>query len=142
MLYEVITEEYYVHRIGRTGRAGRTGRSFTFVSGRKQLYALKDIMKYTNSKISLMAIPSLNDVEAIKINNFVKQVKNVLEEGELDRYVKVVEQLMDSDYTSVDIAAALTKLLMSNDKSEEEEDSFEREDFENTGAEPGMVRLV
>src|SRR3712207_6633977 len=55
-------EEYYVHRIGRTGRAGRDGIAFSFVFGR-DMRKLKDIERYTKSKIMKHSIPTVNDVE-------------------------------------------------------------------------------
>lgn len=50
-------EEYYVHRIGRTGRAGKDGIAFTFVTGRREYFELRNIMNYTKSKIELKSIP-------------------------------------------------------------------------------------
>ncbi|OPJ55135.1 DEAD/DEAH box helicase [Alkalithermobacter paradoxus] len=131
-------EEYYVHRIGRTGRAGKTGRAFTFIVGR-DIYKLKDIQKYTKTKVKIHEIPSMSDVEEIKTNLFLEKVKNVVEEGHLTKYVNWIERLLDEEYTSLDIAAALLKLSMGED-SVKDEVKIE-DDFENTGAEPGMVRL-
>ena len=58
-------DEYYVHRIGRTGRAGREGCAFTLVTG-KEIYKLKDIMRYCKTKIKARQIPSINDVSSVK----------------------------------------------------------------------------
>ena len=74
-------DEYYVHRIGRTGRAGRTGRSFTFVKG-KEVYKLKDIMRYCKTNIYAMPVPSLNDVNQIKIEKLMDKIGNVIEEDD------------------------------------------------------------
>ncbi len=62
-------EEAYVHRIGRTGRAGKSGKAFSFVSGR-DIYKLKDIMRFTNAKIKLAAVPSSEDVAEMQ-NQFI-----------------------------------------------------------------------
>ena len=132
-------EEYYVHRIGRTGRAGRTGKSFTFITGRKQLRELEDIQSFTNSKVKFMKVPSGSDVEETKNNKFAEQIREILDEGGLEKHMKVVDRLMEEDYSSVDIAAALVKLAMGS--SEEQSDDYKESDFENSGAEPGMVRL-
>lgn len=130
-------EEYYVHRIGRTGRAGREGQAFTFISGRKQLYALRDIQRYTKTKIKRDNVPSVSDVEEIKINKFKDQLRELIEQGNLEKYISVVDSLMEEDYTSTDIAAALIKQAI----QEKEEVSESVEDYGDTGAEPGMVRL-
>ena len=58
-------EEYYVHRIGRTGRAGKTGKAYTFVTGREH-WKLRDIQKYTKTKITQRNLPSLADVEEVR----------------------------------------------------------------------------
>ena len=44
------TEEFYVHRIGRTARAGKKGVSYTFLT-KPYAYRLKDYEKYTGEKI-------------------------------------------------------------------------------------------
>ena len=132
-------EEYYVHRIGRTGRAGREGRAFTFVSGKREIYTLRNIQLYTNTKINLSRIPSVSDVEERKIIKFTEDIKEILNNGELNRYIKIVERLMEDEYTSVDIAAALIKHALTNENQElREEDEFE---FGDTGGKDGMDRL-
>ena len=133
-------EEYYVHRIGRTARAGRSGRAFTFVSGKKQLFALKDLQKYTKSTITPHAIPSVKDMQESKINRFVGEVKEVLEAKAFEQYTEVIDRLMHEDYTSVDIAAALASILLKTDKPAV--DDQDAEDYlEDASGEPGMTRL-
>ncbi len=127
-------DEYYVHRIGRTARAGRKGRSFTFVSG-KEIYQLRDIQKFTKTKIEQHKIPSLRDVEEIKTDIFLEKLKTVMNNEDLNRYTHIVERLMEEDYTSVETAAALLKIIMSK------ENDAESSDFTDTGASPGMVRF-
>ncbi|SMB92304.1 ATP-dependent RNA helicase DeaD [Desulfonispora thiosulfatigenes DSM 11270] len=128
--------EYYVHRIGRTGRAGRTGKAITFIIG-KEIYKLRDIQKYTKTKIIRQPIPLQSDLEEIKTNLFLEKVKNVMKEGKLGKYSRIVEELAeeDDDHTILDVAAALLKMNISDDQS------IDDEEFENTGASSGMVRL-
>ncbi|CCJ33401.1 DEAD/DEAH box helicase [Caloramator australicus] len=129
-------EEYYVHRIGRTGRAGREGKAFTFVSG-KDIYKLRDIQRYTKTKIKLQKIPTLHDVEESRTSKIIDRIKESINEGNLEKYSDIIERIIDDEYTSLDVAAALLKIVMSEDKRYDEiEDAFE-----GTGAEPGMVRL-
>lgn len=119
-------EEYYVHRIGRTGRAGRAGKSYTFVSGR-EIYKLKDIQRYTKTTILPQKPPSMADVEESKINGISDRIKGIIAEGHLKRYVDYIEKLIEDtnstneedDYiTSLDIAAALLKLVSGNTEIE------------------------
>ena len=135
-------DEYYVHRIGRTGRAGRTGRSFTFVKG-KEVYKLKDIMRYCKTKILAMPVPSLNDVNQMKMEKVMDKVASIIEEEDLTTMINMIEEQVNAaDYTAMDIAAAFLKMYLGQNEVNEEESSGNGDfDFENTGAEEGMVRL-
>lgn len=109
-------EEYYVHRIGRTGRAGKSGRAFTFVSS-KQRYWMRQIQKHTKATIMPHPIPSLDDVEDMKFVNYSEKIAAVLQAGKLDSYSKRIEALMEqADYSTIDIAAALLKLVTATPK--------------------------
>lgn len=131
-------EEYYVHRIGRTGRAGREGRAYSFIYG-KEIRKLKDIERYTKTKIKREEIPSVDDVEEVKVGVFLDKIKSVIDEGQLGKYVEYIDRLLDEDYVSIDIAAALFKIANREDKKPEQLEVAA--DMENTGAESGMVRL-
>lgn len=134
-------DEYYVHRIGRTGRAGRGGKSFTFVSG-KELYKLKEIQRYCKTKIYAQKVPSLNDVANTKMENILEKVDSVIERENLSLMLNAIEEKINaSEYTTMDMAAALLKMYMGmvQEDPQEEEEVL---DFGDTGAEePGMVRL-
>jgi ATP-dependent RNA helicase DeaD len=58
-------EEYYVHRVGRTARAGRAGQAFTFTVG-KEIYKMRDIERFTRSKVIRKPVPKAEDVEEKK----------------------------------------------------------------------------
>ncbi|MBV1768583.1 MAG: hypothetical protein KUA29_09895, partial [Methanobacterium sp.] len=102
--------EYYVHRIGRTGRAGKKGRSFTFVSG-KEIYKLRDIQRYTKTKIKQERIPSVGDIEKIKIDLVLEKIKNSIQNDNLDTHIHTVEGLIEIGFNSLDISAALLKII-------------------------------
>lgn len=111
-------DEYYVHRIGRTGRAGREGIAFSFVVG-KEVYKLRDIQRYCKTKIVPQAIPSLNDVTTIKVDKILTDVAETINDNDLSEMVNIIEKkLLEEDYTSLDLAAALLKMIM----GEENED--------------------
>ncbi len=150
--------EYYVHRIGRTGRAGRAGKSVTFVAPR-EIYKLRDIQRYAKIKIAKTPIPSLDDVAEMKQQLFLDKVRDVMQSGDLDRYLPLVEQLLESEpdseqeVTSIEVAAALLKMHLESGKSAANENiaelspsapvetEMEAGTYENCGAEPGMVRF-
>ena len=107
--------EYYVHRIGRTGRAGKEGRSFTFVCGRGQIRDLNEIQNFIKTKIVLKPVPSSDEVMEVRTRQFSDMVKSAIEQGDLERYNPIIDGLLD-DYTSIEITAALIKMLMNKDK--------------------------
>ena len=132
-------DEYYVHRIGRTGRAGREGRAFTLVVGR-EVFKLRDIQKYCKTKIKLQPIPSINDVTAVKAEKTLDKVKNIIETEDLTKMVDLIEsKINENGFTALDIASAFLKMVMGDDSSKDED--RDSEDFGDTGAEAGMVRL-
>ncbi len=105
-------DEYYVHRIGRTGRAGREGIAFSFVVGR-EVYKLRDIQRYCKTKIIPQAVPSLDDITEIKAEKILDQAKSVLEDMDLSAMTHILEKkLLEEDYTSLELAAALLKMSM------------------------------
>ncbi|WP_292471383.1 DEAD/DEAH box helicase [Methanolobus sp.] len=108
-------EESYVHRIGRTGRAGRSGIAFTFVTP-KEIYKIKSIQKYTKTKIKNQKVPTRGDAEDFKANMLAKKVKETIDEGHLGKYMHWVEKMSDEDYSSMDIAAGLVKIMLSGKK--------------------------
>jgi len=109
-------EEYYVHRIGRTARAGRAGQAFTFAVGR-DFNKIKDIERYTKTKIIRQTIPSAKDVEEVRMNSMMEDIKKVLDsEEDMARYTHIVEKLLSEDYTSVEIASGLLKMVMGKEE--------------------------
>ena len=119
-------EEYYVHRIGRTGRAGRTGKAFTFVVGR-EIYKLRDIMRYTKAQIKLIKPPTLIDVEENKMAQLLEDVKAGVRKGHFAKYEKYIEKIMedlnatdveDEIVSTLDVASALMKMFAESNSKE------------------------
>lgn len=104
-------DEDYIHRIGRTGRAGKTGTAFTFIVG-KQIYNLKRIERANGVKIIRQLIPTMDELEATRINTYSSKIEKIIEAGHLSKYINQVELLMGDEYTSLDISAALLKLIL------------------------------
>jgi ATP-dependent RNA helicase DeaD len=116
--YDIPTDdEYYVHRIGRTARAGKAGRAFTFVIG-KEVYRIRQIQQFTKTNIIAQRIPSVSDVEEIRTNILLENVKNIVDAGHLGEYSNLIEKLIQEEYTSLDAAAALLKILIDKESKE------------------------
>ncbi|GGK81359.1 DEAD/DEAH box helicase [Rufibacter glacialis] len=111
-------DESYVHRIGRTGRAGKSGKAFSFVAGR-DLYKLRDIERFTKAKIIRQNVPTYEDVAEVRTTLVLDQVKEVIAKGGLSKHILKIERLVDQDLTTMDIAAALLKMVMKDSKAKE-----------------------
>jgi ATP-dependent RNA helicase DeaD len=111
-------DEYYLHRIGRTARAGKGGQAFTFVTGR-EVYRIRQIQQFTKTKIIPQKVPSVSDVEDIRTNLLLEKVKGTVDAGHLGEYSNLVEKLTQEDYTTLEVAAALLKMVMGEGSAKE-----------------------
>ena len=103
--------EGYVHRIGRTGRMGKKGEAIMFVAPREKrlLYAIE---KATRQKIELMKLPTTADINDKRIERFKDSITQALGTDDLEQYAQIIDQYrMESNVPSLEIAAALAKLL-------------------------------
>ncbi len=141
-------EEYYVHRIGRTGRAGKAGKAYSFIVGR-EIYELRDIQRYTKSHIKLIKPPSLLDVEENKMGGIMKKIRELIAEGHYSNYTGYIERMLEDEnnsnaeenyITTLDVAAALLKMVAGNNTAPQQDKSEEAIEEDN-GAEEGMVRF-
>ena len=138
-------DEYYVHRIGRTGRANKKGVSYTFATA-KDMYKLREIMRYTKSTIHRIDAPTAADVMDSKVNSLLQKIRESVEKDNLTKFANYIKQMVDEDdtneLTTVDVAAAFLKLALGAD---EEKAAVATESFtqvsKETGAEHGMARL-
>jgi ATP-dependent RNA helicase DeaD len=79
-------------------------------------------------------------VTAVKADKILEKLASIIETEDLTKMMNIIEEKVnDADYTSLDIAAAFLKLMMGDDGTKEEDKTLE--DFGDTGAEAGMVRL-
>ena len=107
-------EEYYVHRIGRTARAGKSGRAFTFVAGR-ELGKLAEIQRFAKTRIRRQRLPSVDDVDQMRNGAVLDKVRQVMEAEAGEKYTAMVETLTGDDHSSLEVAAALLKMIMEKD---------------------------
>ena len=112
-------DEYYVHRIGRTARAGKAGRAFTFVAGR-EIYKLREVEKYAHTRIKRELYPFPGPGRGKRSIAVLEKVKDRIEEGNLDRYAQLIESLVEEEYSTLDVAAALLKMTLGTEGKEAE----------------------
>jgi ATP-dependent RNA helicase DeaD len=112
-----LDEEYYVHRIGRTGRAGKTGKAFTLVVGPER-NRLREIMNYTKVKIDKGVIPTFADVVGVKKGMFIERVRTAVEQGDLELFNDVLDNLHHAGLSTEQVVSALVKMNMGIVKNE------------------------
>jgi len=102
--------ESYVHRIGRTGRAGRSGEAILFVSPRER-GMLGAIERATRQRIEQMQLPSVDVVNDVRIGKFKQRITDMLAQGELGDFQKLIEQYeQEHNVPAIEIAAALARI--------------------------------
>ncbi|MHB8171632.1 MAG: DEAD/DEAH box helicase [Thermincolia bacterium] len=131
--------ESYVHRIGRTGRAGKTGIAITLVVSR-EYRQLRLIEKEAKTRIKRQQLPSLADVADHQREMVAERIVGLINEGKLGFYRTIVENLID-DYDTIDVASAALKMALDLQLDEDVSNEGPEVSFNDTGAEPGMVRF-
>lgn len=99
----------YIHRIGRTARAGKKGFAFTLVS-KDELSRFNNIKKGNNVKIIEKEFPMPEEIENLKINRLLNDVRSLIGDDDLDKYMKIIKSYSNSDYLKM--SAALLKMLV------------------------------
>ena len=107
--------ESYVHRIGRTGRANKEGTAYSLVTPREYIM-IKQIEKFTKSKIRRKEVPSIDDIYEAKYNHIIDTVKETLDKEEFKQFTPLAAKL-DDEYNLIDVAAALMKMLFNKELS-------------------------
>ncbi|MFT3907031.1 MAG: DEAD/DEAH box helicase [Steroidobacteraceae bacterium] len=102
--------ESYVHRIGRTGRAGRNGEAILFIAPRER-NMLRLIERATRQPIEPMNLPSVEDVNAVRVKKFKERLTEALGAEEIGNYRRIVEEYVQENGAELaDVAAALVSL--------------------------------
>ena len=81
--------EAYVHRIGRTGRAGRSGKAILFVAPREKrmLFAIE---RATRQKITPLDLPSREQIEHHRLEQFKTNITETIQNEDLDFFERLV----------------------------------------------------
>lgn len=132
--------ESYTHRIGRTGRAGRSGEAILFITPREK-HLLKVIERTTRQPISALELPTVQDVNNVRVARFKEQITAVLSQGELAEFTSLIEEYEQEHNTpAIEIAAALAKmargntpLLLNKNQSHAKADESWQSDNNSTG---------
>lgn len=120
--------ESYVHRIGRTGRAGRSGTAISFVTPRES-HLLRMIEKANRTTLVPMKLPSVEDVNATRVNRFTEAITAALGDEQIGMFRELVNAYeQDHDVPATDIAAAIAVLAQDGEPLMMEEKVFAAEE--------------
>jgi ATP-dependent RNA helicase DeaD len=113
--YDMPTDpESYTHRIGRTGRAGRNGKAILFVAPREKRM-LSTIERATRQKIKQMQLPSVDDINASRIERFKDMLVELAQQPDIDFFEKILAEVeQEHNIPALELAAALAKKLQGN----------------------------
>jgi ATP-dependent RNA helicase DeaD len=98
----------YVHRIGRTGRMGRKGEAITLVTPR-ETRLLRVIEREIRKKLSPLRLPTPEDIEARRREEFLASLRETLRSEIGQPYALLVEELSD-EFDPMEIAAGALHL--------------------------------
>ncbi len=107
--------EVFVHRIGRTGRAGKTGVAISFFTPREKR-RLRDIESMTKQPMTLAKLPTAQEIQAMRENQTLEQMKIWLGRGRYQREREMVARLVEAGFDPMEIAAAALKISRSSEK--------------------------
>lgn len=120
-----MNDEYYVHRIGRTGRANKEGIAYTFLSN-KEMWRLKEIMKYTKTTIVPMKRPSFEEVEQKKAQELLETVCLISKNEDISYFKKLIEER--EDISPIDVAATLMYMKIKPQKARKNEETKDKKE--------------
>jgi|ASRL01.1.fsa_nt_gi ATP-dependent RNA helicase DeaD len=100
--------DYYVHRIGRSGRAGKPGESITLASF-KDRFQLHAVEQYIKKKIEKINVPSVKEVNDTKMEKFIDNLMESMDQDVLDHYEPIVQKIVAKGYSIDTLAASLLK---------------------------------
>jgi len=129
--------EAYVHRIGRTGRAGRTGSAILFVAPRER-NMLRSIEKATRQTITPMELPSREQVQTRRIDQFKASIDKALEQSDLSIYSDLIEAFVKEREIAPEQVAAALAFMAQQDRPLVMEEPRKPERRDSRDATPGF----
>jgi ATP-dependent RNA helicase DeaD len=107
--------EIYVHRIGRTGRAGKTGIAISLIPVNEKR-RLKEIERFTRSKLVQKQIPTTEEIVAHRENELVGQINVWLQRGRCKQERIIIDRMVAGGIDPLDLAAVALKIARSDEK--------------------------
>ena len=104
--------EAYVHRVGRTGRAGSTGEAIVFVTPRESHW-LRSIEKATRQAVEKMTMPSVADINDVRIEKFKRRITDTVGSDDLKLASEIMMNYLNENDTPIEeVAVALARMVL------------------------------
>ncbi|HDR04297.1 MAG TPA: DEAD/DEAH box helicase [Candidatus Marinimicrobia bacterium] len=107
--------ESYIHRVGRTGRAGVKGSAILFANPREKKL-LQEIERSTKQPITLYTAPTLEEVNAQRVEILKNQILHTAINSELTEYYPIVKSILAENAIGLKELTAAILSLMHQDK--------------------------
>ena len=105
--------EAYVHRIGRTGRAGRNGVAILLVTP-KETRSLKYLQRQSGNKLTETALPSIDQLNQMRILRFQEQVNEAMKHRDVAVYSEMLKNWIEKEELDAhQVAAAMMAMMHS-----------------------------
>ncbi len=101
--------EDYVHRIGRTGRAGEKGVAITLLTPRERSRQ-SQIQAYTRQPVSEISVPTIEEVQAKRDENFISKLSAQLLAGISPQERDMLERIAQAGLKPGEITLAAIRL--------------------------------
>ncbi len=116
--YDIPNEdELYVHRIGRTARAGTYGVAITFATSHSRRQ-IEELEKYIHHKITVLDIPTIDDIKAKRQKNLYLKINEKMESLEdMHKYDSLILKLSKQNKDPMPLINALLEMINTNDRT-------------------------
>ena len=82
--------------------------AFSLVS-KDEVLRFNNISNKNKTKIIQKKIPTLEEIDEIKSNEIISEVKKSIRDDNLDKYIDIIDKNSDEKYSDLKIAAGLLK---------------------------------
>lgn len=110
------SNEFYIHRIGRTGRAGASGKAITFITSPKEKKQLMMIARQKKYQLEQLSLPNKNQINQILEDKLLTKITKIMDSNKPDQVNngQKIKQLSEK-YGAEKLASALFNLLAKTD---------------------------
>lgn len=110
------SNEFYIHRIGRTGRAGASGKAITFITSPREKKQLMSIVRQKKYQLEPFSLPNKEQINQILEDKLLTKIIKIMDykPNQTNNEPKKIKELSEK-YGAEKLATALFNLLVKSD---------------------------